>query len=309
MSARSPSARIPARMPDPTNDSRRRFVVDSVQVAVVAGILWAGVNLASRVGDDTPLDPRFVDDVWKAVAPLPAIAPGRSLSTRGGPDQRGYSVVLITSPACGACLASTPVLQRIYRTSRGLAVRFVVAVPDIERSRSYLRESGLGGSKTVDWRDLTLSPLGTPTIALVDPNGVVQRTWLGPFDSAESEADLLSALRSPAEVRPPTRRLSSGERILTLDEAKRLAASTAKTFTVVDTRKRDQFAVEHLPGSINIPMSELQARALFELDPEHFNALDCSLLSDSRCSLVVRELRFLRIEIVAIDALEGYPKP
>jgi ArsR family transcriptional regulator len=38
--------------------------------------------------------------------------------------------------------------------------------------------------------------------------------------------------------------------------------------TVLDVRPPDEFAVGHLPGAINIPLSELEAR-LAELDPDH----------------------------------------
>jgi rhodanese-related sulfurtransferase/DNA-binding HxlR family transcriptional regulator len=38
--------------------------------------------------------------------------------------------------------------------------------------------------------------------------------------------------------------------------------------TVLDVRPADEFAASHLPGAVNIPMSELEER-LSELDPEH----------------------------------------
>ena len=38
--------------------------------------------------------------------------------------------------------------------------------------------------------------------------------------------------------------------------------------TVLDVRPPDEFAVGHLPGAVNIPLSELEAR-LAELDPDH----------------------------------------
>ena len=38
--------------------------------------------------------------------------------------------------------------------------------------------------------------------------------------------------------------------------------------TVLDVRPPDEFAVGHLPGAVNIPLSELEAR-LADLDPDH----------------------------------------
>lgn len=38
--------------------------------------------------------------------------------------------------------------------------------------------------------------------------------------------------------------------------------------TVLDVRPPDEFAIGHLPGAVNIPLSELETR-LAELDPDH----------------------------------------
>ncbi len=38
--------------------------------------------------------------------------------------------------------------------------------------------------------------------------------------------------------------------------------------TVLDVRPPDEFAVGHVPGAVNIPLGELEAR-LAELDPDH----------------------------------------
>lgn len=47
-----------------------------------------------------------------------------------------------------------------------------------------------------------------------------------------------------------------------------LARSHDGLVTVLDVRPPDEFAVGHLPGAINIPLSELEKR-LAELDPDH----------------------------------------
>ncbi len=84
--------------------------------------------------------------------------------------------------------------------------------------------------------------------------------------------DLLAALHHLAE-----RRIAEVERILRGYFAERdsmepvsreelLARSRAGLVTVLDVRPPDEFAMGHLPGAINIPLEELEAR-LAELDP------------------------------------------
>jgi ArsR family transcriptional regulator len=47
-----------------------------------------------------------------------------------------------------------------------------------------------------------------------------------------------------------------------------LARSRAGLVTVLDVRPRDEFAMGHLPGAINVPLEELETH-LAELDPAH----------------------------------------
>jgi ArsR family transcriptional regulator len=44
--------------------------------------------------------------------------------------------------------------------------------------------------------------------------------------------------------------------------------SRAGTVTILDVRPEDEFALGHLPGALNIPLRELEAR-LGEIDPKH----------------------------------------
>jgi ArsR family transcriptional regulator len=47
-----------------------------------------------------------------------------------------------------------------------------------------------------------------------------------------------------------------------------LERSRAGTVTILDVRPEDEFALGHLPGALNIPLRELEAR-LSEIDPRH----------------------------------------
>jgi ArsR family transcriptional regulator len=84
--------------------------------------------------------------------------------------------------------------------------------------------------------------------------------------------DLLAALRRIAE-----RNVAEVERVVRIyfDQRDSLEAvsreellerSRAGTVTILDVRPEDEFALGHLPGALNIPLRELEAR-LGELDP------------------------------------------
>jgi rhodanese-related sulfurtransferase/DNA-binding transcriptional ArsR family regulator len=88
----------------------------------------------------------------------------------------------------------------------------------------------------------------------------------------EAVLDLLAALRRIAE-----RNVAEVDRVIRsyfndrdgLEPVSReelLAKSRAGAVTVLDVRPSDEFALGHLPGAVNIPLRELEAR-LAELDP------------------------------------------
>src|SRR6266849_4084504 len=90
----------------------------------------------------------------------------------------------------------------------------------------------------------------------------------------ESVLDLLAALRRIAE-----RNSAEVERVIrkyfhdrdSLDAVSRdelLAQTRAGFVTVLDVRPPDEFDLGHLPGAVNIPLRDLEAR-LAEIDPAH----------------------------------------
>jgi rhodanese-related sulfurtransferase/DNA-binding transcriptional ArsR family regulator len=90
----------------------------------------------------------------------------------------------------------------------------------------------------------------------------------------EAVVGLLGSLRQVAE-----RNLAEVDRIVrgyfmerdTMEPVSRdelLERTRQGLVTVLDVRPADEFAASHLPGAVNIPMSELEER-LAELDPEH----------------------------------------
>ncbi len=75
--------------------------------------------------------------------------------------------------------------------------------------------------------------------------------------------------------------------------------------TVLDVRPADEFAAGHLPGAVNIPLSDLEAR-LAELDPGHEIVAYCR---SAYCVLSFEAIAALRARGFTARRLEdGYPE-
>lgn len=180
-------------------------------------------------------------------------------------------------------------IEHLAQGERGveaLAVRTGLSVANASQHLQQLRRAGLVASR----RD------GKFVLYSLADDGVL---------------DLLAALHYVAE-----RRIAEVERILRGYFAERdcmepvsreelLARSRAGLVTVLDVRPPDEFAMGHLPGAINIPIEELEAR-LAELDPgqevvAYCRGAYCVLSFEAVDRLRARGYRARRLE-------DGYPE-
>jgi ArsR family transcriptional regulator len=79
-----------------------------------------------------------------------------------------------------------------------------------------------------------------------------------------------------------------------------LQRSKAGTVTILDVRPEDEFALGHLPGALNIPLRELEAR-LGEIDPDqevvaYCRGPYCVLSYEAVAQLRARGLKVRRLE-------------
>jgi len=118
--------------------------------------------------------------------------------------------------------------------------------------------------------------------------------------------DVLAALRRIAE-----RNVAEVERVVrsyfdardSLEAVSReelLQRSKAGTVTILDVRPEDEFALGHLPGALNIPLRELEAR-LSEIDPDqevvaYCRGPYCVLSYEAVAQLRARGLKVRRLE-------------
>ena len=106
------------------------------------------------------------------------------------------NVVLVLSTTCKYCKASAGFYQRLTRECEDRHIRTIALFPQtVEQSRAYLESEGVRVTEIWQAEPGKLKVQGTPTVLLVDNNGLVQHVWTGKLP-ANQEKDLLSTLGS-----------------------------------------------------------------------------------------------------------------
>ena len=129
--------------------------------------------------------------------------------------------------------------------------------------------------------------------------------------SGDDVIDLLTALRAVAE-----RHLADVERLIStyltvkddlepIPREELLARAQDELITVIDVRPPQEYAAGHVPGAINIPLSELETH-LNELDPNqeivaYCRGPHCVLAFDAVATLRSKGMKARRLE-------DGYPE-
>ena len=106
---------------------------------------------------------------------------------------------------------------------------------------------------------VSLSSLGiksVPTLAILDPNGVVAKMWVGKLSPLE-EKDLMSKLDLEDSRSPDQWSINEA------DLARKVA--NKESLVLIDVRDRAAYALNHKDGAKNIPLDELPVRAQNEL--------------------------------------------
>jgi len=129
--------------------------------------------------------------------PPPQIGVGERLALPGV-DWAGYgnTLVLALSPGCDSCSESAPFYRRLKTDLPNERVHFTAITPaTAEDGREYLRnlQVDVADVRQVSLRELNIR--GTPTLLLVDEQGVVRNVWLGHF-SPEKEQEVIDTIRA-----------------------------------------------------------------------------------------------------------------
>lgn len=109
--------------------------------------------------------------------------------------KNGRTVLLVLQKGCRFCTESAPFYQRLVRETSGRNnIRLIALLPQPSNDgKQYLDEIGVG---IVDIRQVSLSQVkvsGTPTLILVNDDGVATDVWEGKLPS-EVESQVLSKL-------------------------------------------------------------------------------------------------------------------
>ena len=105
------------------------------------------------------------------------------------------TLVLAVSARCHYCTESAPFYRRLSTEASNLdGVGLVAVLPQpVDEARRYMDELG-APVKSVSGRLDMLGVSATPTLLLVDSEGVVRKSWVGQL-SASAEAEVLAALK------------------------------------------------------------------------------------------------------------------
>jgi hypothetical protein len=206
------------------------------------------------------------------------------------------SLLLVVSPTCKYCLASEHFHSKLLEIARAANTPVYVAVPARDGSSHYMHELGASDDAVKEYRQLSLSIPGTPTVLGIDNAGRVRAEWSGLATPAD-EIEIVNLVR--------TRSFSEGKESTKIDapniEPQELNNFEQKTPSdVIDIRERDK--VSSTSSSINIPAEELPFRASHELDKAQLQIIDCTNIVWSACNAAVRTLKELRFDTATLGA-------
>lgn len=106
----------------------------------------------------------------------------------------GNTLVLALASGCDSCSESAPFYRRLTADLPAERVHITAVLPEsVEESREYLRslKVEIGDVRQGSFQSLKIK--GTPTLILVDPEGVVRNVWLGRFppDKEQQVIDII----------------------------------------------------------------------------------------------------------------------
>lgn len=99
--------------------------------------------------------------------------------------ENGRTLLLALSTTCHFCSESAPFYQQLLKERSG-NIRIVAVLPQsISDSKDYLNRLGVAVDDIRQAQMSSLGVRGTPTLILVDNNGVVVNSWVGKLPKAE----------------------------------------------------------------------------------------------------------------------------
>jgi hypothetical protein len=150
------------------------------------GLSDASVAKADNVGGRANLTTRPLADAQ--------IQPGTKINLSGVDwAKNGQTLLLAVSDKCHFCSESAPFYQQLVKVHP--RAQLVAVLPQtVEEGKEYLNSLNV---RVDDIKQVTFNTLGvrgTPTLILVDSEGVAVKSWIGKL-AANQEADVISSLQ------------------------------------------------------------------------------------------------------------------
>lgn len=251
------------------------------------------------------------------VPPRELIHIGSKLTLNGVDwNANGRTLLFAFSRNCAYCTESAPFYRSLAQELAEQKTAHIVAVlPDaVVDAQKYLDELGVQVSVVKQASLKALGVRGTPTLMLIDQIGVVTDMWVGKLtESQEIEvvnqvfrrdgnASLIvqhakntnsskgtPAKSSQASAKSEGVTVTNG--LLTIiDEAEiESFRKSGRNVVLLDVRDRPAYSKNHLPEAKNIPVDEIEARAINELSPSNIIITYCRC-RDTNLSEFARDL-------------------
>lgn len=111
-------------------------------------------------------------------------------------NQNGQTLLLVLQKGCHFCSESAPFYQRIIRETSGRGnIRLIAVLPQAtDEGKKYLDDLGVAIEDVKQAELDSIGVHGTPTLILVNNQGVVMNSWAGKL-GADGEADVLRRLQ------------------------------------------------------------------------------------------------------------------
>ena len=173
----------------------RKYAEIGSNIAIILLVIILGYFHISRslASPAQPLQKRTESDVIKPGTKIPLASVDWSIGER--------NLLMVLSTTCRFCTESMPFYQRlVHRNVQSKGLRVVAAFPqDTHDARKYLDEHGVTVDEIVKAAPSEAMVRATPTLMLLDKNGVVIQTWVGMLHR-EKESEVFAQVFSDSGI-------------------------------------------------------------------------------------------------------------
>lgn len=192
-------------MPSEKKQDMLRWVqiAANLAVAVAAGLLCVVLVKNYLIPRSQPATTSIVSKATnsgKDLPTVPYIQSGTKLSLAGIDwGKTPQTLLLVVSATCHYCSESAPFYKRLER-EHGRTQLVAVLPQPLADGKKYLDSLSVRVDEVKQAALNSLGVRGTPTLILVDSNGVVVNSWIGKLDS-KAEMEVVNSLEQGGSAR------------------------------------------------------------------------------------------------------------